>query len=91
MNLEPNLTTKYENKIKNMEYQHFLNIFIAILNKHAPMKQKYLRVNQGRFMTKYLHKANIKRSKFRNTFLRDSTETSRKEYKKQQNFGVNLL
>ena len=23
-----------------MEYQHFLNIFIEVLNKHAPMKQK---------------------------------------------------
>ena len=24
----------------NMEYQHFLNIFIDILNEHVPMKQK---------------------------------------------------
>ena len=31
--------------INNMEYLHFLNIFIEILNKHAPMKQKYLRPN----------------------------------------------
>ena len=29
----------------NMEYQHFLNIFIEILNKHAPMKQKCRRAN----------------------------------------------
>ena len=41
----------------NMEYEHFLNIFIEVLNKHAPMKQNYLRGNQGRFMTKNLHKA----------------------------------
>ena len=53
----------------NMEYQHFLNIFIDILNKHAPMKQKYLRANQGRFMTKDLHKAIMKRSRLRNKFL----------------------
>ena len=39
----------------NLEYQHFLNILIDILNKHAPMKQKYLRANQGRFMTKDLN------------------------------------
>ena len=30
-----------KHEISNMEYQHFLNIFIEILNKHAPMKQKY--------------------------------------------------
>ena len=29
----------------NMEYHNFLNIFIEILNKHVPMKQKYLKAN----------------------------------------------
>ena len=75
----------------NMEYQHFLNVFIEILNKHAPMKQKYLRANQGRFMTKDLHKAIVKRSRLRNKFLRDGTEISREEYKKQRNLSVILL
>ena len=74
-----------------MEYQHFLNIFIEILNKHAPMKQKYLRANQWRLMTKNLHKAIIKRSRLTNKFLSDKTEISRKGNKKQRNFCVNLL
>ena len=74
--------------INNIEYQHFLNIFIEILNKHAPMKIKYLRANQGKFMAKGLHKAIMKRSRLRNKFLRDRTEMSRKEYKKQRNFCV---
>ena len=65
-----------------MEYQHFLNNFIEVLNKHAPMKEKYLRSNQGRFITKNLHKAITKRSRLRNKFLRDWTEMSRREYKK---------
>ena len=75
----------------NMEYQHFLNIFTEILNKHAPMKQKYLRANQERFMTKDLHKASMKRSRLRNKFLRDRTDISREEYKKQRNLCVSLL
>ena len=75
----------------NMEYQHFLNIFIDILNKHAPMKQKYLRTNQGRFMTKHLHKTIMKRSRFRNKFLRDRTDISREEHKKQRNLCVSLF
>ena len=25
----------------NLEFEHFLNIFIEVLNKHAPMKKKY--------------------------------------------------
>ena len=84
-----NKILKYD--INNIEYQHFLNIFIEILNKHAPMKIKYFRVNQGKFMTKGLHKAIVKPSRLRSKFLRDRTETSRKEYKKQVNFCVNLL
>ena len=77
--------------INNIENQHFLYIFIEILNKHATMKLKYPRANHGKFMTKGLHKAIMKRSRLRNKFLRDRTETSRKEYKKQRNFCVDLL
>ena len=33
------------------------------------MKQKNLRANHGRFMTKDLHKAIMKRSRLRNKFL----------------------
>ena len=69
--------------INNIKCQHFLNIFIKILNKHAPVKIKYLRVNQGKVKTrKGSHKAIMKRSRLRNKFLHDRTETSRKEYKK---------
>ena len=55
------------------------------------MKQKFLRANQGRFMTKDLHKAIMKRSRLRNKFLRDRTDISREEYKKQRNLCVSLL
>ena len=74
-----------------MEYQHFVNIFIEVLKKHTPIRQKYLKANQRRFMTKNVHKAIMKRSILRNKFLSDRTEMSRREYKKQQNFCVNLL
>ena len=67
--------------INNIECQHFLNISVEILNKHASMKIKYLRANQGKFMTKDLNKAIMRCSRLRNKILRDRTETSRKEYK----------
>ena len=47
------------------------------MNKHAPMKQKYLRANYGRFMTKDLYKAIMKRSRLRNKFLRDRIDIFR--------------
>ena len=74
-----------------MKCQHFLNGFIETFNKHAAMKQKYRRANQGRFMKNHIHKAIMKRSRFRNKLLSDRTEMFRKEYKKQQKFCLNLL
>ena len=55
---ERNLTTQIlKQNIHNMEYQHFRNIYTEILNKDVPMKQKYLRENQGRFMNKDLRQS----------------------------------
>ena len=43
--------------MNNMEYLPFLNIFTEILNKHGPIKQKYLIEYQKRTKTtKLLHK-----------------------------------
>ena len=43
--------------MNNMEYLPFLNIFTEILNKHGPIKQKYLIAYQKRTKTtKLLHK-----------------------------------
>ena len=82
---------KSKHDLGNTEYQHFLNIIIDIFDKHAPMKQKYLRANQGRFMRKDLHKTIMKRSRLCTKFLRDRTDISREEYKKQRNLWVSLL
>ena len=67
--------------INNMEYQYFFDISVEILSKHTPMKQKNLRTNQGRFLTKNVLKAIMKRSGLRNNYLSDRTEMSQKEYK----------
>ena len=42
-------------------------------------------------MTKNLHKTIMKRSRLRNKFLRDRTDISSEEYKKQRNLCVSLL
>ena len=47
------------------------------LNKHAPLKRKYVRANEAPFMTKELHKAIMKRSKLRKKFLRTQTNDDR--------------
>ena len=64
-----------------MEYDIFLRTFLKILDKHAPMKKKYLRANQASFMTKEVRKAIMIRSKLRNKFLKDKNEQSRNDHR----------
>ena len=47
-------------------YSYFQNIFIALLNKCAPIRKKIMRFNNNPFMSKALKKAIIHRSKFKN-------------------------
>ena len=61
----------------NLELEHFLNIFIEILNKHVPLKKKYLRANQGEFMSKGLNRAIMTRSRLHNKYLKEKNADSK--------------
>ena len=61
----------------NLELEHFLNIFIEILNKHVPLKNKYLRANQGEFMSKGLNRAIMTRSRLHNKYLKEKNADSK--------------
>ena len=61
------------------------------LNRHALIKTKYLRANDGPFMTKALRKAMMHRKRLRNKYIKSRTEENLKAFKKQRNFCVKLL
>ena len=48
------------------DYSCFQSIFIALLNKHAPIKKKIMHFNNNSFMSKALRNAIIHRSKLKN-------------------------
>ena len=52
-----------------MDYKNFKDTIIDFLNKHAPLKRKYLRANHSNFVTKELNKTIMQRSKLRNLYL----------------------
>ena len=66
-------------------------IFIRQLDKHAPMKEKYVRANNEPFMKKTLSKAIMNRSRLRNRFIKNPNATNQYNYKRQRNNMVNLL
>ena len=74
----------------NIAFDNLINIFTALLDKHAPIKEKKIRGNQNRFMNKKLSKAIMKRSRLRARYLTDKNTKNRAEYKKQRNLCVRL-
>ena len=85
-----------ENELKKigsltLNYDIFKNVCMDAINKHAPLKRKYIRANHAEYMDKELSQAIMKRSKLRNDYLKHRSEENRLAYKKQRNFCVALL
>ena len=69
---------KFSNELENelsqigslaLNYDIFKNVCMAVVNKHAPLKRKYIRANQAEYMDKELSQAIMKRSKLWNVYL----------------------
>ena len=69
----------------------FVHIIMELLNKHAPIKFKYIRANDSPFMTKELRKAIMLRSKLRNRLNKRKTSEANHAYKRQRNICTSLL
>ena len=74
----------------NDNYELITDLFSKIVNKHAPLKKKFLRDNQVPFTNKELHKAIYDRSRLRNRFCKTPTEENENLYKKQRNKCVSI-
>ena len=57
--------------LNNADLSEFTEIFLSILDKHAPKEQKFLRANNSNFLTKNLRKAIMKRS---NIYVKERTK-----------------
>ena len=55
----------HANKAEILSYHQFEKAFNEVMDKRAPMKKKFVRVNHAPFMTKRLSKAIMLRSKLR--------------------------
>ena len=62
-----------------------------VLDKHTPLKKRYVRANQQNFMDKELNQAIMVRSKLRNKYPKSKSEIDKRRYNKQRNYCVKLL
>ena len=75
----------------NIGLNEFLSICMDTLDQYAPCKQKYIRGNHLPFMNKTISKEIMKRTRFRNQFLKNRTDENKSRYTKQRNYCVSLL
>ena len=72
-------------------YDHFNTTVEKVLNKHAPLKKKSVRANDGPFMTKALRKAIVGKTGLRNVYNKWTTLENWNAFKKQRNRCVKTL
>ena len=83
--------TDLQSNLTNINiYNSFEDIFLKVLDKHAPSKQKVVRANDKPFMNKEIRKAIFTRSRLKNKANKTFNDADHKEFKKQRNFIVNL-
>ena len=69
-----------------MTNDEFIDIVNNVLERHAPLKYKYLRANDAPFIHKELRKAVILRSKFLNRFNRKKRNLRRLRTKSKETY-----
>ena len=69
-------------------YSSFENVFIDVLNRHAPIKKKVMRANP--YVTNALRKAIMKRSQLEKYTLRKEFKNPLKNIKNKKNYCSRL-
>ena len=80
----------FERNFYSASNDNFVDMTINIVNRMAPLKQKFIRANNSNFMTKGLRQTMMHRSKLKNKFYKLKTESAHDEYRKQRNLCTYL-
>ena len=79
--------------LKNDPYQNYnlsTNKFLGIVNKHAPLKKKFVRGSNAPFMNREFQKEIYVRSRLRNKYWVEPTTENKVAYQKQRNKCVKI-
>ena len=75
----------------DLEIDRFKAALDEAIQRHAPIKKRYVRANQAPFINKKINKEIMKRSSLRNKFLNTKNDIDREAYNKQHNLCVSLI
>ena len=72
----------------NVNYKSITENFLEAIDKHAPLKKKFVRGNQAPFMNREIQKAICTRTRLKNKYWRDPSRENELARKKQMNLCV---
>ena len=75
----------------DLEFDRFKTALDEAIQRHAPIKKRYVRGNQAPFINKKINKEIMKRSRLRNKFLNTKSDIDSKAYNKQRRLSVSLI
>ena len=78
-------------RFSQISFGTFKSTVDYILQKHAPIKKRYVRANQASFINSKMHKEVMRRARLRNKFIGSKTDADRIAYNKQRNYFVSLI
>ena len=84
------LRGKLEVYVVDINYETFDNIYLNVLNKHAPIKAKEIRGNQEHYITKAYRETVMRRSELKAKYLKNSTLENFNKFRKQKNVCYRL-
>ncbi len=77
-------------EVQHLTYTSFQDTFQRVLDKHAPMKKRYIRANDSPFMNRTLHKAFMLRTRLKNKYNKNRTADNWDAFRRQRNLCVKL-
>ena len=78
-------------RFSQISFGTFKSTVDNILQKHAPIKMRYVRANQASFINSKIHKEVMGRARLRNKFIDSKTDADRIAYNKQRNYYVSVI
>ena len=78
-------------RFSQISFGTFKSTVDYILQKHAPIKKRYVRANQASFINSKIHKEVMRRTRLRNKFIDSKTDADRIANNKQRNYCVSLI
>ena len=77
--------------MSDKDLKHFKETCLSVVNTIAPLKSRFIQINQAPFINKETQRGVMVRSTKRKKFLKSRSESDKKAYNKQRNKCVSLL